>query len=71
VVAAAGFIITGQVAGLQGIYPTAALLGAGLLAGQHVFLLLRGPTRLPPAFFTLNGLVGVGLGLAAWFSLIS
>jgi len=69
--AAAGFIITGHLAELQGIYPGAALLGAGLLAGQHVFLLLRGHTRLPPAFFTLNGLVGVGLGLATWVSLIS
>jgi len=69
--AAAGFIITGRLAGLQGVYTAAALLGAGLLASQHLILSLRGPTRLPPAFFTLNGLVGIGLGLATWFSLLS
>ena len=68
--AAAGFIITGQLAGLQGFYTAAALLGAGLLASQHLILSLREPTRLPPAFFTLNGLVGLGLGLATWVSLI-
>lgn len=69
--AAAGFFLTGRVAGLHGVYPVAALLGAGLLAGQHLFLFLQGASRLPPAFFTLNGLVGVGLGLATWLSLIS
>jgi 4-hydroxybenzoate polyprenyltransferase len=70
-VAAGGFILTGRVAGLQGVYPLAAFLGAGLLAGQHLFLLISGTTRLPPAFFSLNGLVGVGLGFATWLSLIS
>jgi 4-hydroxybenzoate polyprenyltransferase len=69
--AAAGFFITGRLAGLQGVYPVAVVLGAGLLAGQHLILVLRGTTRLPPAFFTLNALVGVGLGLATWLSLIS
>ncbi|MBI4796280.1 MAG: UbiA family prenyltransferase [Deltaproteobacteria bacterium] len=69
--AAAGFFLTGRMAGLHGVYPVAALLGAGLLAGQHIILVLRGATRLPPAFFTLNGLIGVGLGLATWLSLIS
>jgi 4-hydroxybenzoate polyprenyltransferase len=69
--AAGGFIITGRAAGLQGIYPAAAIFAAALLAGQHLYLLLQGPSRLPPAFFTLNGLVGVGLGLATWLSLIS
>jgi 4-hydroxybenzoate polyprenyltransferase len=69
--AAAGFFITGQLAGLHGVYPVAALLGAGLLAGQHIILTIRGATQLPPAFFTLNGLVGVGLGLATWLSLLS
>lgn len=68
--AAAGFFLTGQLAGLHGVYPVAALLGAGLLAGQHLILTIRGATRLPPAFFTLNGLVGMGLGLATWLSLI-
>ena len=67
--AAAGFFLTGILAGLQGIYPAAALLVTLLLAGQHLILTLRGATRLPPAFFTLNGLVGLGLGLATWLSL--
>jgi 4-hydroxybenzoate polyprenyltransferase len=70
-VAAAGFLLTGQMAGLHGVYPVAALLGAGILAGQHLIITLRGATQLPPAFFTLNGLVSVGLGLATWLSLIS
>jgi 4-hydroxybenzoate polyprenyltransferase len=69
--AAGGFLLTGFLAGLQGVYTLAALLGAMVLAGQHFFLFLRGPLRLPPAFFTLNGLVGIGLGLATWLSLIS
>ena len=29
----------------------------------------REPLRLPPAFFTLNGLVGLGLALATWMAL--
>ncbi|MEW6659441.1 MAG: UbiA-like polyprenyltransferase [Thermodesulfobacteriota bacterium] len=70
-VAAGGFLLTGYLAGLQGVYTLAALLGALVLAGQHFLLFLRGPLRLPPAFFTLNGLVGIGLGLATWISLIS
>ncbi|MHB8069839.1 MAG: UbiA-like polyprenyltransferase [Desulfobaccales bacterium] len=69
--AAGGFLLTGYLAGLQGVYTLAALLGAVLLAGQHLILFLRGPLHLPPAFFTLNGLVGIGLGLATWISLIS
>ncbi len=69
--AAGGFLLTGYLAGLQGVYTLAALLGAVLLAGQHLILSLREPTRLPPAFFTLNSLVGFGLGLATWVSLIS
>jgi 4-hydroxybenzoate polyprenyltransferase len=69
--AAGGFLLTGYLAGLQGAYTLAALLGAGLLASQHLILSLREPARLPPAFFTLNGLVGIGLGLATWLSLIS
>ena len=69
--AALGFFLTGMLAGLRGVYPVAALLGATILAGQHLVLILKGTTRLPPAFFTLNGLVGVGLGLATWISFIS
>jgi len=69
--AACGFLLTGKLAGLQGIYTGAALFGAGLLAAQHLILSLPGERRLPPAFFTLNGLVGLGLGLATWLSLTS
>jgi 4-hydroxybenzoate polyprenyltransferase len=69
--AAAGFFLTGKMAGLHGIYSIAVLLGAVLLAGQHLILTLRGATRLPPAFFTLNSLLSVGLGLATWLSLLS
>ena len=69
--AAGGFLLTGYLAGLQGVYTLAALLGAVLLAIQHLILSLRGPLRLPPAFFTLNGLVGIGLAVATWVSLIS
>jgi 4-hydroxybenzoate polyprenyltransferase len=69
--AAAGFLWTGRLAGLQGVYTGAALFGAGILGAQHFILSLPGERQLPPAFFTLNGLVGVGLGLATWLSLIS
>ena len=69
--AAGGFLLTGCLAGLQGVYTLAALLGALVLAGQHLILSFQDPPRLPPAFFTLNGLVGIGLGFATWLSLIS
>jgi 4-hydroxybenzoate polyprenyltransferase len=65
----AGFFLTGSLAGLGRIYGGAALLSALILLPQHLLLALREPRRLTPAFFTLNGLVGMGLGLATWFSL--
>ncbi len=68
-VAVAGFILTGRLAGLGWVYAGAALASALILAGQHLALRFRDPARLPPAFFTLNGLVGLGLGLATWVSL--
>ena len=40
-----------------------------ILMTQHLIIASREPSRLPPAFFTLNGLVGIGLGLATWLSL--
>jgi len=67
--AVSGFILTGRLAQLGDIYQGAAILSALLLAVQHLILTARDPARLPPAFFTLNGLVGLGLGLATWVSL--
>jgi len=68
-VAAAGFALTGWLAGLGWIYAAAALMSALILAGEHLLLVQRQTVRLPPAFFTLNGLVSVGLGVATWLSL--
>jgi len=53
---------------LGGVYTGVALLSALIMGTQHVILLARDPARLPPAFFTLNGMVGLGLGLATWLS---
>jgi 4-hydroxybenzoate polyprenyltransferase len=68
-VAVSGFILTGYLADLGAIYGGAALFSALILLTQHLVLLSRDPSRLPPAFFTLNGMVGLGLGLATWVSL--
>jgi 4-hydroxybenzoate polyprenyltransferase len=67
--AAACFGLTGLLAGLGAIYAGAVLLASLILLFQHVLLSSRDPLRLPPAFFTLNGLVGLGLALATWLSL--
>ncbi len=67
--AVSGFILTGRLADLGSIYHLAAILSALILTAQHLVLTVRDPSRLPPAFFTLNGLVGIGLGLATWVSL--
>jgi 4-hydroxybenzoate polyprenyltransferase len=67
--AMAGFGLTGYLSGLGKIYGAAAALSAVILLPQHLILALREPHNLPPAFFTLNGLVGVGLGVATWLSL--
>ena len=45
------------------------LFSSLILLTQHVLMSRREPLRLPPAFFTLNGLVGLGLALATWISL--
>jgi 4-hydroxybenzoate polyprenyltransferase len=67
--AALGFAVTGRLAGLGPIYAGAVVLSSLILLVQHLLLSVRGPLRLPPAFFTLNGLVGFALGLATWISL--
>jgi 4-hydroxybenzoate polyprenyltransferase len=67
--AALGFGITGLMAGLGAVYSGAVVVSAMILLVQHLMLSVREPLRLPPAFFTLNGLVGIGLGLATWISL--
>jgi 4-hydroxybenzoate polyprenyltransferase len=69
VLAAAGFYATGRLAGLGPIYMAAALVSAMILALEHLLLTTRGMVRLPPAFFTLNGLVSLGLGVATLISL--
>jgi len=67
--AAAFFGLTGLLAALGVVYAGAVLLTSLILLFQHVLLSSRNPLRLPPAFFTLNGLVGLGLALATWLSL--
>jgi 4-hydroxybenzoate polyprenyltransferase len=67
--AAAGFALTGRLAGLGNLYAGAVIISAMLLLVQHLVLSFREPLRLPPAFFTLNGLVSVFLALATWGSL--
>jgi 4-hydroxybenzoate polyprenyltransferase len=67
--AALGFAVTGRLAGLGSIYAGAVVVCALILLVQHLLMSIREPLRLPPAFFTLNGLVGIGLGLATWISL--
>jgi 4-hydroxybenzoate polyprenyltransferase len=68
--AALGFAVTGRLAGLGPIYIGAVVVSAVILLVQHLLLSVREPLKLPPAFFTLNGLVGIGLGLATWISLV-
>jgi 4-hydroxybenzoate polyprenyltransferase len=68
-VAALGFAVTGWLAGLGAIYAGALAVSSLILLAQHLLLCIRETHRLPPAFFTLNGLVGLGLGLATWISL--
>jgi 4-hydroxybenzoate polyprenyltransferase len=67
--AAACFGLTGLLAVLGAVYAGAVLLTTLILLFQHILLSSRNPLRLPPAFFTLNGLVGLGLALATWLSL--
>ena len=64
-----GFAVTGRLAGLGPIYAGAVAVSSLILLVQHLLLSVRERQSLPPAFFTLNGLVGLGLGLATWISL--
>jgi 4-hydroxybenzoate polyprenyltransferase len=68
--AALGFAVTGWLAGLGPIYAGAVALSALILLVQHLLLAVQERQNLPPAFFTLNSLVGLGLGLATWMSLM-
>jgi 4-hydroxybenzoate polyprenyltransferase len=65
-----GFAATGRLAGLGPIYAGAVVVSSLILLVQHLRLSVQEPLSLPPAFFTLNGLVGLGLGLATWISLM-
>lgn len=67
--AAALFGLTGSLAGLGPIYAGAVVISGLIMFIQHVRLSNQEPLQLPPAFFTLNGLVGLGLALATWLSL--
>ncbi|MCL4500417.1 MAG: putative 4-hydroxybenzoate polyprenyltransferase [Deltaproteobacteria bacterium] len=68
--AAALFGLTGILAHLGTLYAVAVILSSLLMLAQHIRLSTRDPLRLPPAFFTLNGLVGLGLALATWLALV-
>ncbi len=63
-----GFIGVGWLAGLGPLYFGAAGLAALLLLVEHALLSPRDLTRLNHAFFTMNGLVGLVLGVATLFS---
>ncbi|MFP3868830.1 MAG: UbiA-like polyprenyltransferase [Desulfobacteraceae bacterium] len=67
--AALGFILTGWLAGLGWLYLAMALAAGVLLLVEHALLSPHDLSRLNHAFFTLNGLVGLLLGLATLFSL--
>ena len=67
-VAGLGFILVGWLADLGALYFGAALLAALLLVVEHVSLSPRDLSRLNHAFFTLNGLIGIILGVATLFS---
>lgn len=59
-----GFLAVGWLAGLGPLYFGAAGLAGALLLLEHALLSPWDLSRLNHAFFTLNGLVGVILGLA-------
>ncbi len=67
----AGFALTGWLGGLGLAYSGAVVFTVIILLAQHLILPIKNPGRLSPAFFTLNGLVSVGLGVATWISLAS
>jgi 4-hydroxybenzoate polyprenyltransferase len=59
-----GFLAVGWLAGLGPLYFGAAGLAGALLLLEHALLSPQDLSRLNHAFFTLNGLVGLVLGLA-------
>lgn len=63
-----GFLCVGWLAGLGPLYFAAACLAALLLLAEHALLSPDDLTRLNHAFFTMNGLVGLVLGVATLFS---
>jgi 4-hydroxybenzoate polyprenyltransferase len=63
-----GFLLVGWLAGLGWFYFGAAFLAAGLLLVEHALLSPHDLSLLNHAFFTLNGLVGLILGLATLLS---
>jgi 4-hydroxybenzoate polyprenyltransferase len=68
--AALAFGLTGWWAELGRLYAGAAILSALILVAQHLGVARKETQRFPPAFFTLNSLIGLGLSLAAWISLM-
>jgi len=66
--AALGFFLCGWLAGLGWIYWGALGLTAVLLVWEHRLISPADLSRLQQAFFTLNGLVGLLLGLATLIS---
>jgi 4-hydroxybenzoate polyprenyltransferase len=67
--AAAGFVLTGWLAGLGGLYLGAAFTAGMILWVEHRLISPQDLSRLNHAFFTANGLIGILLGLATLFSL--
>ncbi|HAY21083.1 MAG TPA: 4-hydroxybenzoate octaprenyltransferase [Desulfobacterales bacterium] len=63
-----GFILVGYLAGLGMIFYIAAVLAGLLLLVEHTLLSPQDLSRLNHAFFTLNGLVGLVLGIATLLS---
>jgi 4-hydroxybenzoate polyprenyltransferase len=63
-----GFILVGWLADLGAVYFGAAVLAALLLVVEHLLLSPRDLSCLNHAFFTLNGLIGIILGVATLFS---
>jgi 4-hydroxybenzoate polyprenyltransferase len=66
--AAAGFVLTGWLAGLGWLYLGAALAAGLILWWEHRLISPNDFSCLHHAFFTLNGLIGIVLGLATLFS---
>jgi 4-hydroxybenzoate polyprenyltransferase len=53
------------------IFAAGALLAAALLITEHLLIACRGDAAIPLAFFTLNGVVALALGLAGVVDVLS